>query len=549
MKIALSQLNYHIANFEENSDKIIASLQQAKSENADLVVFSELSICGYPPLDLLEQKDFIDACYKSAEKIAAQCKGIAAIVGCPTLNKEEKGKMLNNSALFLADGKIQKTINKTLLPTYDIFDEYRYFEPNSTFECIEYLGEKFCITICEDLWDQQVVENSFAKDKIYKKSPMEILAEQSPEFIINIAASPFSYNQGTMRSKVLIDNSIRYTLPIVYVNQIGANTELIFDGNSQCRNSKGELLLQLKSFEEDFKLIDSKEFSEKTAITGKEFDKIERIHDSLILGIKDFFKKNGFKTATLGLSGGIDSAVVAALLAEAIGGENMFCLLMPSKFSSDHSISDAEELAKNFGIDYKTLPIIDIVDSFENTLHPIFKDTEFGVAEENIQARVRGNLLMAVSNKFGNILANTSNKSEAAVGYSTLYGDMNGGLSILGDVYKTDVFALARYINRNEELIPENSIIKPPSAELRPDQKDTDSLPEYDVLDSILFHYIENKLSIDEICKKGFDKATVSKTIQMVNRNEYKRFQSPPILRISGKAFGFGRRMPLVAKY
>lgn len=549
MKIALSQLNYHIANFEENANKIIEAISAAKNDKADLIVFSELSVCGYPPLDLLEQKDFIESCKQTAEKIAMHCSEIAAIIGCPTLNTDPKGKMLNNSALFLADGKIAKTINKTLLPTYDIFDEYRYFEPNTTFECIEYKGEKFCVTICEDLWDEQVVENSFAKDKIYKHSPMDELSKQSPEFIINIAASPFSYNQGQMRSKVLIDNAKRYNLPIIYVNQIGANTELIFDGNSQSRNSKGELLVQLKKFEEDYRIIDSRSFQTQAPLQAKEFDKIEQIHDALILGIKDFFAKNGFKTATLGLSGGIDSAVVAALLAEAIGGENMFCLLMPSKFSSEHSISDAEALAENYGIRHKTIAIKDIVDAFELSLHPIFEGTEFGIAEENIQARIRGNLLMAVSNKFGNILANTSNKSEAAVGYSTLYGDMNGGFSILGDVYKSDVFALARYINRNEELIPENSIVKPPSAELRPDQKDTDSLPPYDVLDSILFHYIEDKLSLDEICAKGHERAIVTRTIQMVNRNEYKRFQSPPILRISGKAFGFGRRMPLVAKY
>lgn len=549
MKIALAQLNYHIAHFVENTENIINAIKQAQKDGADLVVFSELSICGYPPLDMLEQREFIAECWKSAETIASNCQSIAAIIGCPTINPEAKGKMLYNSALFLNNGTIEKVVNKTLLPTYDIFDEYRYFEPNTVFECIEYKGEKFALTICEDLWDEQVVERSFAKERIYKKAPMDELINQNPDFIVNIAASPFSYNQGHLRSTVLVESAKRYKLPIVYVNQVGANTELIFDGNSQCRNANGELISGLKKFDEDICIVDSAEFAIAPPKDVSEYTKIENIYNALILGIRDFFKKNGFKTATLGLSGGIDSAVVAALLADAIGGENMFCLLMPSKFSSDHSIADAEQLANNFNIKHKTLPITKIVDAFDETLDPIFKDTEFGVAEENIQARSRGALLMALSNKFGNILANTSNKSEAAVGYSTLYGDMNGGLSILGDVYKTDVFALARYINKDGERIPENSIVKPPSAELRPDQKDSDSLPDYDTLDAILFEYIENKLALEDIIAQGFDEATVKKTIKMVNRNEYKRFQSPPILRISTKAFGFGRRMPLVAYY
>ncbi len=548
MKIALAQLNYHIGNFEANTNKIIKTISDCKKQNVDLVVFSELSICGYPPLDLLEQKDFVEKCLSEIDKIAKECNTIAAIIGSPTINPSERGKQLCNSAIFIENKEIKKVVNKTLLPTYDIFDEYRYFEPNNTFEVINFKGSKIAITICEDLWDNQVVESSFAKSKIYKSSPLSELKKQDPDFVINIAASPFSYNQEYLRTTVLQENAKQHNLPIIYVNQVGANTEIIFDGLSKIMNAQGEVISELKEFEEDLQFINTENFAKKGSELP-EFNKIEKIYDALILGIRDYFGKNGFKTATLGLSGGIDSAVVAAIVADAIGAENVHGLLMPSKFSSDHSIKDAEDLAKNLGVKYNIIPIKDSYEAIIGSLSPVFKDAPFNVAEENIQARIRGILLMGISNKFGNILLNTSNKSEAAVGYSTMYGDMNGGLSILGDVYKTDVFKLAWYINRDKEIIPENSIIKPPSAELRPDQKDSDSLPEYDILDGILFQYIEKKLSLDEIVAQGYQKETVVKTLRLVNFNEYKRFQFPPILRVSSKAFGFGRRIPLVAKH
>ncbi|NOU61006.1 NAD+ synthase [Marinifilum caeruleilacunae] len=548
MKIALAQLNYHIGNFDSNTEKIISAIEKSKKDNVDLVVFSELAICGYPPKDLLERKDFIERTQLALQKVAEACTNVAAVVGGPSINPNTKGKNLYNSAFFLEDGKVQSIHNKTLLPNYDIFDEYRYFEPNTEFSLIEYKGKKIAITVCEDLWEKQPTDNNFAKSELYTISPMEELNKLNPDFVVNIAASPFSYNQKDVRTNILKSTSNRYNLPIVYVNQIGAHTELIFDGDSMVLNSKGDVACRLKYFEEDYQVIDLNEIEEKS-IESEEVDYIEKIHDALVLGLKDYFGKMGFKQATLGLSGGIDSAVTVVLAERALGKENVRVLLMPSEFSSDHSIKDAVDLAENLGIEYEIVNIQEIFGEFQKALKPSFGDLPFNVAEENIQARIRGTLVMGLSNKFGHILLNTSNKSEAAVGYGTLYGDMNGGLSVLGDVYKTDVFKMAWFMNKDGEVIPENTIVKPPSAELRPDQKDSDSLPDYDVLDGILYRYIEKNMSSQEIIADGFEAETVAKAIRLVNMNEYKRFQTPPILRVSSKAFGFGRKIPLVAKH
>jgi NAD+ synthase (glutamine-hydrolysing) len=547
MKVALAQLNYTIGDFEGNSAKIIQYINKAKNEGVDLVVFSELSVTGYYPHDLLEKKEFIQKAENAVLKIAEYCFGIAAIIGAPRINKNSRGKQLYNSAFFLNEGKIQHIQNKTLLPTYDIFDEYRHFEPNREFKVVEFKGEKIAITICEDLWDELPTANEFGKDKLYQVSPMEELAKLNPAFVINISASPFSYNQEEWRKNVLINKAIKYKIPILYINQVGAQTELIFDGGSVAIDKTGEIVRELKYFEEDFMLIDTGNFGEKQlqSKTGT----IEKIHDALVLGIRDYFGKMGFRKATLGLSGGIDSALTLVLAVRALGAENIRVLLMPSKYSSDHSVDDALQLAENLDVQYDIVNIQSAVDAFEAALSPLFAGTSPGVTEENIQARARGIYLMAISNKFGHILLNTTNKSESAVGYGTLYGDMNGGLAVLGDVYKTDIFKMARLINRDREIIPENTIIKPPSAELRPDQKDTDSLPEYHDLDRMLFSYIEMNLSPKEIVEMGFDEKVVNRVIRMVNMNEYKRFQAAPILRVSSKAFGFGRRMPLVAKY
>ncbi|HPF50436.1 MAG TPA: NAD+ synthase [Draconibacterium sp.] len=547
MKVSFAQLNYTIGDFEGNSNKIIDAIEKGKSAGADLVLFSELSVTGYYPHDLLEKKEFIRKAEETVVKIAKSCVGIAALIGAPRINENERGKKLYNSAFFLADGKIQSIHNKTLLPTYDIFDEYRHFEPNRDFQLVEYKGERIAVTICEDLWDELPTANEFGKDKLYSVSPLEELAKLAPDFVVNLSASPFSYNQESWRKDVLISKAKKYALPILYCNQVGAHTELIFDGGSVLIGSDGEIVKELKYFEEDSLLVDTNNLGEKNL--QPETDYIEKIHDALVLGIRDYFRKMGFKSATLGLSGGIDSAVVAVLAVRALGAENVRVLLMPSKYSSGHSIEDARQLAENLGIRYDVVPIQSAVDAFEKELSLLFENRSPDVTEENIQARARGIFVMAISNKFGHILLNTTNKSESAVGYGTLYGDMNGGLAVLGDVYKMDVYRLSRFMNKDREIIPENTIVKPPSAELRADQKDTDSLPEYEDLDRMLFNYIELNKSPKEIADLGFDEDTVRRVIRMVNMNEYKRFQAAPILRVSSKAFGFGRRMPLVARY
>jgi NAD+ synthase (glutamine-hydrolysing) len=543
MKIALSQLNFHIGNFESNTVKIIDSIEKARVEGADIVLFAELAISGYPPRDFLEFDDFVEQCRISIEQIAKSCTDIAAVVGGPIKNNTGVGKPLYNAAWFLADGKVQNIVYKTLLPTYDIFDEYRYFEPNNAFEIINYKGAKIALTICEDLW------NINDDNPMYQINPMDELATQNPDFILNIAASPFHYEQSKIRQAILQKNAETYAIPLYYVNHVGAQTELLFDGGSLAMNAQGKVVKELKYFNEDFVIIDNNQMESLAEISINKQSKISLIHDALVMGVRNYFQKLGFKKAILGLSGGIDSAVTLAIATEALGAENVHSLLLPSQYSTDHSIKDAEDLAKNLNSSYDIVPIKGLFEKFDESLKPYFKDLPFNIAEENIQARTRGVLLMAFSNKFGYILLNTSNKSEAAVGYGTLYGDMNGGLSVLGDVYKIDVFELARYINRDKEVIPWNTITKPPSAELRPDQKDSDSLPDYEILDTILYQYIEQRKGPKEIIAMGYEEATVLRILKMVNLNEHKRYQTPPILRISSKAFGMGRRMPIVAKY
>jgi NAD+ synthase (glutamine-hydrolysing) len=540
MKIALVQLNYHIGNFEFNTAKIIDAISKAKSSGADIVIFAELAICGYPPRDFLQFGDFINKCESSIKEIATHCKNIAAIVGGPSRNPNLEGKNLFNSAYFLMNGEIKDVIHKSLLPTYDVFDEYRYFEPNRKFKLIDYKGKKIALTICEDIWD-------IKEDPLYTISPMDYLIKDNPDIMINIAASPFSYTHAQKRKEVLKTNALKYKLPVFYTNHIGAQTELIFDGGSCAFDKAGNLISELKYFEEDLTVIDMEAAPDPGQRAS--LNKSELIHDALVLGIRDYFYKLGFKKSILGLSGGIDSALVAVLSARALGAENTYLKSMPSEFSSDHSVSDAEQLARNLGSPYELLSISPVYNKTTEVLQTLFKDLPFDTTEENIQARIRAVLLMAVSNKFGYILLNTSNKSELAIGYGTLYGDMCGGLSVIGDLYKTEIYELANYINREEEIIPQNTINKPPSAELRPDQKDTDSLPPYDVLDKILFLYVDSFKSPKEIVEAGFDQKLVDKVLKMVNTTEYKRKQTPPILRISDKAFGMGRRMPIVAKY
>ncbi len=543
MKIALAQLNYHVGNFEANTKKIINAINDAEKQGAELVVFSELCICGYPARDFLEFDDFIAQCTTALNEIAKHTTGIAALVGCPRKNPVIEGKDLFNSAFFLYQGEIKHITDKTLLPVYDVFDEYRYFEPNNRFEVFEFKGQRLAITICEDIWN---VGND---NPIYLSCPMEELTKQSPDIILNLSASPFSYAQHAERMKVIKANVERYKVPMVYVNQVGAQTELIFDGGSVVVNKQGEVVHQSIFFEEELSFVNTDNLKAVSKSPLGDLGVIALIHEALVLGIRDYFAKLGFKKAILGLSGGIDSALVLALAAEALGKENVLSLLLPSGFSSDHSLDDAIKLSENLGTKYEKVPIESNFQAFLQTLKPFFKDLPFSVAEENLQARVRGVLLMAFSNKFGYILLNTTNKSEAAVGYGTLYGDMCGGLAVLGDVYKTQAFELARYINRNGEVIPNNILTKAPSAELRPNQKDSDSLPEYEILDKILFQYIERRKGPKDLVAMGFEKPLVDQVLKMVNANEWKRFQAPPILRVSPKAFGMGRRMNIEGKY
>lgn len=546
MNIALAQLNYIIGDIEGNTTKILAEVDAAKAANVDLVVFSELAICGYPPKDLLDYPSFIERCELALDTIRIASNEIGVLVGSPSLSGLAKGKKLYNSAFFFSDQKLLAKVNKTLLPTYDIFDEYRYFETNNVFECVDFKGERIAVTICEDLWN---LDN----EKLYHVTPMDELIKQNPTVMINLSGSPYSYNHVEKRRTRMQLNAKTYSLPLFYVNQVGGNTDLLFDGGSMFINRLGDIVEECEFYNEDFKVIkwDSSTLYEDNHQEYYDYD-IGLIHDALVMGVRDYFSKVGFKNAVLGSSGGIDSAVVHAIAAEALGAEHVKAITMPSKYSSSGSVDDAQKLAQNLGSPFSIIPIKKAFDAFEETLADEFIGTEPNVTEENLQARSRGIILMAYSNKFGNMVLNTSNKSESAVGYSTLYGDMCGGLSVIGDLYKEQVYELARFINRYGEVIPYEIVNKEPSAELRPDQKDIDSLPPYPVLDKILFHYIEGKKGWQEIVDlnlEGADEILIRKIIRMVDRNEYKRFQAPPTLRISHKAFGFGRSMPIVARY
>ncbi|MBS1623907.1 MAG: NAD+ synthase [Bacteroidetes bacterium] len=541
MKVGLAQLNIHVGNFRANTDKIIAAIKTAEAQGAELVVCSELGVCGYPSRDFLEFDDYIEKCREAVEEIAQHTTSVAAVVGAPSRNPRPEGKDLFNSAWFLYEGKVQQVIHKTLLPTYDIFDEYRYFEPNTVFQLVEFKGRKLAITICEDIW------NVGNENPLYVACPMDELIKLEPDLMINLSASPFSYRQYHERMGVVRANCERYKLPMVYVNQVGAQTELIFDGGSVVVGAGGELGAQLPFFSEEVRTVEVDTI--KQPITFDLPSPISLIHDALVLGIRDYFSKLGFRKAILGLSGGIDSALVLCLAVEALGRENVLSVLLPSAYSSGHSVDDSLALVKNLGSPHEIIPIEAPFQEYLRTLAPFFKDLPQNVAEENLQARVRGTLLMAMSNKFGYILLNTTNKSEAAVGYGTLYGDMCGGLAVLGDVYKMQVYELARYINRTGEVIPQNILTKAPSAELRPGQKDSDSLPDYDILDKVLYQYIELRQGPKELVAQGYDKALVDRILRMVNMNEWKRYQAPPILRVSPKAFGMGRRMPIEGRY
>ncbi len=558
MKISIAQQNYHIGNFEENTRKIIAAIEAAKAEGSELIIFSEMSVCGYPARDFVEFSDFIDKCYQAVDTIREYADTIGVLIGSPAHNKIQKGKDLFNAAFFLYEKEVKAEIHKTLLPTYDVFDEYRYFEPAYEWKIVPFKGKKLAITICEDIWN-------LGDNPLYRICPMDQLMDQQPDVMLNISASPFDYTHDEDRKSVIKANVQKYKIPMFYCNSVGSQTEIIFDGASLVFDKDANLCGALPMFQEAMSTWELNEDGSINApilepasrVPDKELNpatlepelNIAQVYDALLMGIRDYFSKMGFSKAILGSSGGIDSAVTLAIACDALGKENVRAILMPSPYSTDHSVNDAVALSKNLDNPYDIIRIDDVYQSFLQTLNPVFNGLPFSLAEENIQSRSRGNLLMAIANKFGYILLNTSNKSELATGYGTLYGDMAGGLGVLGDCYKLQVYALAQYINREREIIPSNIITKAPSAELRPNQKDSDSLPDYTVLDQILYQYIEKRKGPAEIKSMGYDVALVDRTLKMVNNNEYKRNQFCPIIRISPKAFGVGRRVPIVGKY
>jgi NAD+ synthase (glutamine-hydrolysing) len=558
MKICIAQQNYHIGNFEQNTEKILGAIEAAKNQGADLILFSEMSVCGYPARDFVEFEDFINKCYQSIDAIKQAADTIGVLIGSPAHNPNKKGKDLYNAAFFLYEQKVVAEIHKTLLPTYDVFDENRYFEPADEWKVVEFKGQKLAITICEDIWN-------LGDNPLYRICPMDKMMDQSPNILLNLSASPFDYTHDEDRKATIKSNVLKYKIPLFYCNAVGSQTEIVFDGSSLVFDKDANLCGALPMFEsalatfecnadgtinapilEPANRMPNKELNPITLIPTLN---IEQVYQALVLGVKDYFNKMGFTKAIIGSSGGIDSAVTLAIACEALGKENVHAVLMPSPYSTDHSVNDAIALSQNLDNKYDIIPIKEVYEEFLTTLKPLFKDLPFSLAEENIQSRSRGNILMAIANKFGYILLNTSNKSELATGYGTLYGDMAGGLGVLGDCYKLQVYELAKYINRHQEIIPTNIITKAPSAELRPNQKDSDSLPDYAVLDQILYQYIERRANPNDIKALGFDNALVDRTLKMVNNNEYKRNQFCPIIRISPKAFGVGRRMPIVGKY
>ena len=548
MKIAIAQLNPTIGDIENNAKKIKQQAILANKEGAKLLLTPELSICGYPPRDLLLNHSFIHTIEKKLQQLALEIPPeICVLIGTITFNslaQKEGKKPLYNSVVLINNGKIQKTYHKRLLPTYDVFEEDRYFSAGNKVNYFTLNDVKIGVTVCEDLWNDE----QFWGKKSYGINPIQELVNENIDLIINLSASPYIVGKQKVREAMLKHLVTKYKKPIIYVNQVGGNDDLIFDGFSCAINNKEEIITRCQPYQEDLAYLNFETNNHDLTsnyihnlITSEE----EEIYQALVLGVKDYAQKCGFSQAILGLSGGIDSALVATIAVSALGKDNVFAVLMPSPYSSQHSIIDAEKLVNNLGIKSEKIAIQEAMNSFDLLLNPLFKNTDFGIAEENLQSRIRGTLLMAIANKFGHLLLSTGNKSEMAVGYCTLYGDMNGGLAVIGDVPKTKVFNICKWINRKEEIIPNNIIIKPPSAELKPNQKDEDSLPPYHILDDILERYITQHESINDIEKVGHNLETIKKVIKLVNRAEFKRKQAPPVLKITDRAFGTGWKMPI----
>jgi NAD+ synthase (glutamine-hydrolysing) len=543
MKIALAQFNSTVGDFLGNSARMLEMAAEAKSRAADLIIFSELCLCGYPPQDLVERPAFLERNQTALKELASKMP-MPAIVGYVGKAQVQPGKPAANCAALLRDGEIAFRQRKMLLPTYDVFDESRYFQPARSQSNFEHAGQQLGITICEDCWN----DKDFWAQRLYERDPVTELVAQGTTILINISASPYNLDKRNLRADMLRSLARHHKVPVVYVNQVGGNDSLVFDGSSVAFDAQGDLVARAHSFEEDLIIYDTA--SNAGDIRPQPRDELEAAYDALVVGTRDYVRKCGFRNVVIGLSGGVDSALVAAIAADALGAENVLGVSMPGPYSSEGSVTDAKTLAQNFRIKYLTLPIHDIFQSYRKTLCGPFSGQTEDAAEENIQARIRGNLLMALSNKFGSMVLSTGNKSEYAVGYSTLYGDMAGGLAVISDVPKIMVYELARLVNRERELIPGSTITKAPSAELRPNQNDQDTLPPYDVLDRILKAYVEDLRAPDEISSLlGYPIELVREVARMVDRSEYKRKQAPPGLKITSKAFSVGRRFPLANKF
>ena len=543
MKIALAQIDTTVGDLRGNSGKLLEFYRRGVVAGTDVVMTPELAITGYPPRDLLAKHRFVDDNLRALDELAAQIGPTALLVGYVDFNPKRPGRDYVNAVALIQNGKILARRHKMLLPTYDVFDEDRYFQPAESNTVLDFAGQRLGLTICEDIWTQD-----YLPARLYERSPIHDLMRDGTraQLLLNLSASPYHLGKERVRHDMLAAVAQQYKVPVVYCNLVGGNDELIFDGNSLAFDASGNLLAQGAAFAEDLVIVD-------LAGSPQPFHPLEpaaALHEALVLGLRDYTQKCGFKSVVLGLSGGIDSAATACLAVAALGRENVLGVSMPSQFSSKGSIEDARELARNLGIRWETIPIQNIFEQFKSTLQPLFKGRPEDTTEENIQARIRGTTLMALSNKFGHMLLTTGNKSEVAVGYCTLYGDMNGGLGVIADVPKTMVYELARYINRQRPVIPESSLTKPPSAELRPNQTDQDSLPPYDVLDAIIKLYIEEAKSTAEIIKEtGYDEKLVRGIVRKIDLNEYKRKQAPPCLRVTSKAFGIGRRVPIAQRY
>jgi NAD+ synthase (glutamine-hydrolysing) len=543
MKIALIQINSLIGDFQGQCGKIEAFCRRARDRGCDLAVFPELAVCGYPPRDLLEQHAFVDANQKALEHLINTIRGIGVLVGFVTPNPDDMAKSLFNSAVLFEDGRILHQVNKQLLPTYDVFDERRFFEPGHSSPPLDYKGRRIGVTICEDVWNDKDV---FSR-RLYGVDPVAQLVEAGADLLINIAASPFHMAKIDFRDHMLATIAKKYKAAVLYVNQVGGNDHILFDGTSTAFDEKGRVAARGTDFEEDLVVFDTR--SQEGECHPVSVSPVASVLKGLIMGTRDYVTKCGFKSAVVGLSGGVDSALTAYIARQALGADNVAALFMPSKYTSRHNYEDTELLARNLGLSYSTLPIDDIFEMFVRQLVPDADPLQPGITEQNIQARIRGTLLMGVSNRDGSLVLTTGNKSELAVGYCTLYGDMNGGLAVISDVPKTLVYALCRHINSAGEIIPRRIIEKPPSAELKPDQTDQDDLPPYDVMDAILKGYVEELLSMEELIAAGHDPQAVADVIHRVDQNEYKRFQAAPGLKITTKAFGEGRRYPLAKRF